>query len=108
MSRSGRVDIKTFRLIMGKFRDTTTGIPAVKGLFKPVNAVIGLEPSWLNLENYIAMRKYVDGMWQLLKEASAEPTKCTELVPGGPLYMEFVDASGEDSGGVWMGGKFDL
>ena len=54
------------------------------------------------------MRKYVDGMWQLLKEASAEPTKCTELVPGGPLYMEFVDASGEDSGGVWMGGKFDL
>ena len=77
---------------MGKFRYTNIGIPAAKGLFRPVNSVLGREPSWVNLVKYTAMRKLVDLIWQLLHESYAEPIKCIELIPGEPEYMSLIDS----------------
>ena len=54
---------------MVKFHNTTICILVVKGLFTPVNAVLGREPEWVNMEKFTAVRQSVDGMWQLLQEA---------------------------------------
>ena len=53
-------------------------------------------------EKLTAVGHLVYGIWQLIQEAAAEMTKCTELIPGDPAYMEFINESGEGSGGVWM------
>ena len=84
MSRVGRLYFKSLLSVMGKSRHATIGIPAAKGIFAPVNLVLGREPSWLNVEKYTSVRKSVDGMRQLLQEAALEPTKCTEPIPGNP------------------------
>ena len=80
----GGVGFKTFCSVMGKFCHADIVIPAAKGLFISVTSVLGRELSWVNLAKSIAVRQLADGVQQLLQEAAAEPTKCTELMLGVP------------------------
>ena len=82
MSRMGRVDIKTFHSVLGKFRYVTIGIIEAKGIFTPVNSVLGRELSTVNLAKSIAVRELVK-----IQEGAAEPTQCTYLMPGEPRYQ---------------------
>ena len=95
MNHRGGVDLKTCLSVMGKSHHANIGITEAKGLFAPVNLVLGQETSWVNLALFTALKQSVDVMRKLLQEAAAEPTEFTELMPGDPVYMAFIDASGE-------------
>ena len=95
MRRRGILYFKTFHSVVGKFNHKTIGITTVKGLFIPVNALLWIEPAWVNLAKSTAVRKSVDVICQLLQEAPPELTRCVELIPGYPEYMALIDASGE-------------
>ena len=47
-----------------------------------------------------ASRQSVDGVRKLLQEAAAEPTNCTEMMPGETAYIAFIEESGKFCRGV--------
>ena len=67
MSCRGRVNFKTLRSFVENFFHTIIGILSGKGLFIPVNVVLGRELPLVNLEKSTAVRQLVDGKSQLLQ-----------------------------------------
>ena len=108
MSRRGRLYLKTFRSVMGKYSHTNIGIPAAKGLFVLINAVMGQAPLWVNLENSTSVQQLVSGIRKLIQEASVEMTKWTELILGDTSCIAFIYTFGGGCKRVWMGATEEL
>ena len=97
-----------FEKVVGKLRHAAIGIPAGRGLFRPLNEVIKRKPDFVWLRKRSAVRLALTKWQTRIAIVAEEPIQYAQLVPGDPDYILFVDAPGEGAGGVVFGGKKPL
>ena len=106
MGRSRRpIPFKEFEKTLGRARHAAEGIPAGKGMFTPINMMLGQREKvakvWIRPGS--PLQQAINDLRTLIKEAQKEPTHCKELVTGHPGYVGIVDAAKEGAGGVIIG-----
>ena len=88
---------------MAKIRHAFTAIPAGRGLLSPCNRLLAKQPPFVFLSLNQPLLTAVRDCRTLLRESSAFPTRCRELVAGWPDYVGVKDASKHGVGGVVFG-----
>ena len=103
--KGGAVPFNEFESVVAKLRHSFTAIPAGVGLLSPCNKLLRKRPAVVWLGKNKELRTALDNCRTLLRESSAEPTPCRELVMGEPDFVGVKDASGEGVGGFIVGEK---
>jgi hypothetical protein len=93
--RMKSIQFKDFESVVSKIRHAFTAIPAGNVLQK--------RPEWVYLHSNKKLQTALSDMRTLLREASKEPTKCSELVMQHPHFIGVKDASVHGVGGVIFG-----
>jgi len=88
---------------LSMLRHTFISIPAGKGLLSPLNKLIRKRPAFIYLHRNKRLRKALAGIRGLLRESTAAPTMCKELVSAWPDYIGVKDASKLGVGGIIIG-----
>lgn len=83
--KTAGIEFKEFESVIYKIRHCFRSIPAGKGLMTPCNNIIGLRPARVYLHRNKKLTTALKDMRTLIREATAEPTKCKELVMGHPV-----------------------
>jgi len=97
------IQFKEFESVTAKLRHAFTSIPAGKGLLSPCNWVLRARPEVVYLHRNKGLEQAISDARTLLRESTAAPTRCKELVAGWPDYIGVQDASGQGVGGVVFG-----
>jgi hypothetical protein len=97
------IQFKDFESVVSKIRHAFTAIPAGNGLMTPCNRLLQKRPEWVYLHSNKKLQTALSDMRTLLREASKEPTRCSELVMQNPHYIGVKDASVHGVGGVIFG-----
>ena len=97
------VPFADFESITSKLRHAFTAIPAGKGLLSPLNAILRVRPTTVYLHKYAGAVDALRACRTMLRESTALPTKCKELVMGTPEFIGTKDASIHGVGGVIVG-----
>ena len=97
------IAFKEFESVTAKMRHAFTAIPAGKGLLSPCNGVLRVQPEVVYLHKNKPLFQAIKDARTLLRESTASPTRCKELVAGWPDYIGVQDASGQGVGGVVFG-----
>ena len=94
-----------FQRSICRVKHASKGIPTVKGLFTPINQVLGIRPApkLVFTRPTSELKKSIEGFRALLHEAHREPTKCKHLVTGDPHFVGIMDAAKEGTCGVIVG-----
>ena len=100
----GGVEFQNIMLVDGEMTPLKYWHPSGKGDIHDSKPSTGTITVMGKSRKYTAVIQLVDGMHQILQTAAAEPKHFTEIIPGDPAYIAFIEASGEGLGGVWMGG----
>ena len=101
--KTAGIEFKEFESVIYKIRHCFRSIPAGRGLMTPCNNIIGLRPARVYLHRNKKLTTALKDMRTLIREATAEPTKCKELVMGHPDHVGVKDASLHGVGGVIVG-----
>ena len=103
-SSAARVEFVEFRKKIAQLRHVAICIPSGKGLLSESSRLASMEG-----QRYVFIRvgslvyQELHGWLTLLREATAKPTHCKELVSGHPDIVGIVDASKEGVGGIVVG-----
>ena len=99
-----RVPFKDFERLTAKLRHLATCVPAGRGLLSECEKHgTGQHKQWVRLQKGDILYKELQGWHTLVKEITAHPTKCSELVTGHPHVIGIVDAALEGVGGIVVG-----
>jgi len=99
-----RVPFKDFEKLTAKLRHLATCVPAGRGLLSECEKHgTGQHKQWVRLQKGDILYKELQGWHTLVKEITAHPTKCSELVTGHPHVIGIVDAALEGVGGIVVG-----
>jgi hypothetical protein len=101
-ARTG-IPFAEFESVTQKIRHAFTAIPCGRGLLTPCNCILSLRPPIVFLHRNTALRQTIRDCRTLLRESSAHPTPCKELVMGEPDFVGIKDASIHGVGGVIVG-----
>ena len=71
---------------MAKLRNVFACIPEGRGLMSPCSKVLRLWPPVVYLHRNTTLRSVLGDARTLLREATREPTLCSELVMGYPQF----------------------
>jgi hypothetical protein len=97
------IEWQEFHSVVSKIRHAFKAIPAGKGLLTPCNKLLAKQPKYVFLGRNEKLATAIRDMRTLLREASANPTPCKELVMGHPEYIGVKDASVHGVGGIIVG-----
>ena len=98
------VRFKIFEKTMGKARNACIGIPAGRGMFSPINAILANRGKHLvYVRKNSPLWRSIQYLHTMIKEAQKEPTHCCELVTAEPNFVGICDAAKEGAGGVVFG-----
>eukprot|EP00956_Cyclotella_meneghiniana_P042622 scaffold248725_cov109-Cyclotella_meneghiniana.AAC.1 len=92
-SKTAGIEFAEFESVISKIRHGFMCIPGGKGLLTPCNRVIAKCPRRVFLHRNRRLTTALKDMRTLIREATANPTKCKELVMGPPDYVGVKDAS---------------
>jgi hypothetical protein len=101
--KSGGVEFKEFESVIAKVRHAFMCIPEGRGLLTPMNKLLRKKPAFVYLHRNKKLFHAVKDCRTLLREATARPTKCSELVMGAPDFVGVKDASIHGVGGIVIG-----
>eukprot|EP00956_Cyclotella_meneghiniana_P003235 scaffold3946_cov41-Cyclotella_meneghiniana.AAC.2 len=101
--KTAGIEFTEFESVIYKIRHCFRSIPAGKGLLTPCNRVIAKRPSRVFLHRNERLTTALRDMRTIIREATAEPTKCRELVMGPPDFVGVQDASIYRMGAVIIG-----
>jgi hypothetical protein len=101
--KSGNVPFKEFESVIAKVRHAFMCIPTGKGLLTPMNRLLRKRPEVVYLHRNKRLLHAIKDCRTLLREATKDPTKCSELVMGEPDFIGVKDASIYGVGGVIIG-----
>eukprot|EP00956_Cyclotella_meneghiniana_P024898 scaffold50779_cov23-Cyclotella_meneghiniana.AAC.1 len=101
--KTAGIEFTEFESVIYKIRHCFRSIPAGKGLLTPCNRVIAKRPSRVFLHRNERLTTALRDMRTIIREATAEPTKCRELVMGPPDFVGVQDASIYGMGAVIIG-----
>jgi hypothetical protein len=102
-SKTAGIPFKEFESILQKVRHAFIAIPEGCGLMTPCNKLMRKRPETVFLGQNEKLGVAISDMTTLLREATKEPTKCSELVMGHPAYVGVKDASIHGVGGIIIG-----
>eukprot|EP00956_Cyclotella_meneghiniana_P004838 scaffold5989_cov47-Cyclotella_meneghiniana.AAC.9 len=102
-SKTAGIEFAEFESVISKIRHGFMCIPGGKGLLTPCNRVIAKRPRRVFLHRNRRLTTALKDMRTLIREATANPTKCRELVMGPPDYIGVKDASIHGVGGFIVG-----
>eukprot|EP00956_Cyclotella_meneghiniana_P043378 scaffold267083_cov146-Cyclotella_meneghiniana.AAC.1 len=102
-SKTAGIEFSEFESVISKIRHGFMCIPGGKGLLTPCNRVIAKRPKRVFLHRNRRLSTALKDMRTLIREATANPTKCKELVMGPPDYIGVKDASIHGVGGFIVG-----
>ena len=91
--KSAGIPFQEFESVVAKLRHAFLCIPEGTGLMTPMNRVIRKRPDRVFLHRNKKLLVALKDCRVLLREATREPTKCSELVMGPPEYIGVKDAS---------------
>lgn len=89
-SKSVRVKFEDFRKIACKLRTAAETIPAGRGLMSEINKAATIERKLVFIRWGTTLCQELYQWRALLREATAAPTKCTELIAGYPDAITIV------------------
>ena len=91
-SSAARIDFTEFRKVICQLRNAAISIPAGKGLLSEASRLASLETSrWIFIRVGQRLYQELHGWRTILREATAAPTKCTQLVTVIPMgRLEFA------------------
>eukprot|EP00956_Cyclotella_meneghiniana_P026594 scaffold57877_cov41-Cyclotella_meneghiniana.AAC.5 len=92
-SNTAGIEFAEFESVISKIRNGFMCIPGGKGLLTTCNRVIAKRPRRVFLHRNQRLTTALKDMRTLIREATANPTKCIELVMGPPDYVGVKDAS---------------
>ena len=101
--KDGRIPFNEFESVVAKIRHAFMSIPAGRGLLSPCNKLLRKRPTMVWLHRNVKLQHALRDCRTLLREATKEPTKCSELVTGPPGYVGVKDASVHGVGGIVIG-----
>jgi hypothetical protein len=101
--KSGGIEFKEFESVIAKVRHAFMCIPEGRGLLTPMNKLLRKKPAFVYLHQNKKLFHAVKNCRTLLREATARPTKCSELVMGAPDFVGVKDASIHGVGGIVIG-----
>ena len=101
--KTAGIDFDEFESVVAKVRHGFMCIPGGKGLLTPCNRVIAKRPRRVFLHRNRRLTVALKDMKTLIREATANPTKCRELVMGPPDVIAVEDASLHGVGGFVVG-----
>ena len=85
-SSAARIDFTEFRKVICQLRNAAISIPAGKGLLSEASRLASLETSrWIFIRVGQRLYQELHGWRTILREATAAPTKCTQLVTVIPM-----------------------
>lgn len=97
------IPFKEFESVVAKIRHAFTALPAGLGLLSPCNAILRTRKNMVYLQRNMALKQALTLCRTLLRESTAQPTRCKELVRAWPDYIGICDASSFGFGGVIVG-----
>ena len=102
---AARIDFTDFRRVISQCRHAAICVPSGRGFFSLSETLAAKDDGrqWMYIRFGSVLYKEVEGLRWVLTEATAAPTKCTELVTGWPDYIGIVDASTEAVGCILVG-----
>jgi hypothetical protein len=92
-----------FESVTQKLRHAFFSIPAGNGLLTPCNDVVRRRPRTVYMKEGSKLYSALADARTLLRESTAAPTRCKELVGGWPDYVGVKDASKHGVGGYIVG-----
>ena len=102
-SKTAGIEFDEFESVIAKIRHGFMCIPGGKGLLTPCNKVIAKRPRRVFLHRNRRLSTALRDMRTLIREATANPTLCKELVMGPPDFIGVKDASIHGVGGFIVG-----
>jgi hypothetical protein len=93
------IPFKEFESVLAKIRHAFTALPAGLGLLSPCNAILRTRPNMVYLQQNMALKQALTLCRTLLRESTAQPTQCKELVRAWSDYVGICDASSFGFGG---------
>jgi hypothetical protein len=103
-----RTPLKRFRSLAGRLQHAARILPSARAFFTPINNALRGLPAFIGLGRNSPVRRALLDMACLIRDLARRPTHVSELVPQGPEYTGFCDASAFGAGGVWFGGSKPL
>jgi len=95
-----RVPFTEFQKTICQLQNAAISISAIHGLLSEYNKFASHEHQWLLICFVTVLYQELECWRSVLREATAEPTKCTELVTGYPDFIGIADALTERVGGI--------
>jgi hypothetical protein len=92
-----------FESVVAKLRHAFIAIPAGVGLLSVCNPILGKRPLVVHIDRNRHLFEALKDCRSILREATAHPMPCAELVPGWPDYVGVKDASKHGVGGIIVG-----
>jgi hypothetical protein len=92
-----------FKSLVCKLRHSFIALPAGKCLLSGCTRLMQKRPSIIYLQRNKELKQCLDDSRHLLRESTAAPTPCKELVVGNPHYVGVKDASIHGVGGIIVG-----
>ena len=101
--KSAGIAFPEFESIIAKMRHAFMCIPEGRGLLTPMNRLLRKRPPMVFLQRNKRLLTALKDCRTILREATRDPTKCSELVMGEPDYVGVKDASVHGVGGIIIG-----
>jgi hypothetical protein len=101
--KSAGIAFPEFESIIAKVRHAFMCIPEGRGLLTPMNKLLRKRPPLVFLQQNKRLLTALKDCRTILREATRNPTKCSELVMGEPDYVGVKDASVHGVGGIIIG-----
>lgn len=101
--KSAGIAFPEFESIIAKVRHAFMCIPEGRGLLTPMNKLLRKRPPMVFLQQNKRLLTALKDCRTILREATRNPTKCSELVMGEPDYVGVKDASVHGVGGIIIG-----
>jgi hypothetical protein len=92
-----------FESVIAKLRHAFIAIPAGVGLLSVCNPLLGRWPPFVHISKKNHLLEALRDCRTILREATAQPTPCRELISDWPHYVGVKDASKHGVGGVVIG-----
>lgn len=92
-----------YRKLVGKLRHAAIIMPAIRGLFTPINQALKADPKAISLPKDGSVRGALRDFVHLVESMAERPTHVKELVEGPDHQLGYCDAAAEGAGGVWFG-----
>ena len=100
--KKGRLQLKRFQQLVGKIRHVAIIMPALRGLFTPINNSLAGTPAFIPLRKNGSVRRAFNDFSVLIRDLASRPTSVHELLQGASDAIGYCDAAGEGAGGVWF------